>query len=169
MPQNGLGRDAGWYLLRTDSSVEQIGTGYGVANGLDWSEDGRLLYTVDTARRAVFCCRYELEQGRMAHLRHAVTVEEGLPDGIAMDAEGMLWIAQWGASKVGRYNPQSGRLLAQVALPVPLVSGVAFGGASLDEMYITTAVSTLAPQPGEGLLYCVRVDVPGRAVFRLML
>jgi sugar lactone lactonase YvrE len=58
---------------------------------------------------------------------------------MTIDEEGMLWIAHWGGSIVGRYNPANGELMRQINVPAPNVTACAFGGESLDKLYITTA------------------------------
>jgi sugar lactone lactonase YvrE len=63
----------------------------------------------------------------------------GKPDGMAIDAEGMLWIALWGGGAVTRWNPDSGALDRTVSIPAPQVTSCAFGGKKLDELYLTTA------------------------------
>jgi sugar lactone lactonase YvrE len=36
-------------------------------------------------------------------------------------------------------DPANGKLLSHVSIPTPQVTSVAFGGAQLDELYVTTA------------------------------
>ena len=60
-------------------------------------------------------------------------------------------MAQWGGSRVVRYDPDTGAVLAIVRLPTTNVSSVAFGGPELSDIYITTArefmdAATLAAQ-----------------------
>ena len=77
--------------------------------------------------------------------QQAFTVAESyppVPDGCALDAEGMLWVALFGAGSVRRIDPRSGAVLAVVELPEeagPQCTACAFGGVELDELYVTTA------------------------------
>lgn len=50
----------------------------------------------------------------------------------------MLWVALWGGGSVVRLDSR-GNEIARLRVPVPQVSSVAFGGADLSELYITTA------------------------------
>ena len=83
-----------------------------------------------------------------------------------MDESGALWVALFGGSRVACWDPESGKLLAQVRLPVSNVTSCAFGGRDLDELYITTArilltEQELAKQPEAGGLFVVRPGVSG--------
>jgi sugar lactone lactonase YvrE len=64
--------------------------------------------------------------------------DEGLPDGLAVDAEGHLWLAVWDGGCVRRYSP-AGELEMVVHLPVSRVTSVAFGGPDLIDLFVTTA------------------------------
>ena len=70
---------------------------------------------------------------------------ECVPDGMAIDANGNIWVALHGAGEVRCFDPRAqpgGRLLAIVELPVEAgveVTACSWGGAQLDELYITTA------------------------------
>ena len=76
-------------------------------------------------------------------------------------AEGMLWVAQWGGWQVGRYDPRSGKKLDRVDVPAAQVSSCAFGGETLDDLFITTArenltADQLARQPLAGSLFVAK-------------
>ena len=91
--------------------------------------------------------------------------EAGAPDGSAIDAEGYLWNAQWGAWRLVRYEPE-GRIDRIVEVPVQQPSSCAFGGPSLETLYITSAAEglsdeTMASQPLAGSLFAFEPGVPG--------
>lgn len=80
--------------------------------------------------------------------------ETGLPNGIAVDAEGCIWVTMLGAWTVNRYAPD-GSLLRRIALPLPMPTALAFGGPELDRLFVTSTYirmpggySSLAPQAG---------------------
>ncbi len=135
------------------------------SNGLAWSPDGTVLYSVDTIPRIVWRRSYDPDSGavgiRTPHLR----LGDGLPDGICVDAGGNLWVAVWGAGEVRRYAPD-GRHLDTVRVPAPHTSSVALVGPHLDLLLVTTARSGLDPaqleaHPDSGRLFSVTVDTPG--------
>ncbi|WP_327064997.1 SMP-30/gluconolactonase/LRE family protein [Kitasatospora sp. NBC_01250] len=139
--------------------------GVSISNGLDHSPDGRLAYYADTptGEVAVLDCadphRPPRRVGTLARFTH------GVPDGLAVDAEGCVWVALFNGWAVHRYRPD-GTLDAVVPLPVAKVTSCAFGGPGLDTLYITTAsrlldATELAGQPLAGSLFACRPGVTG--------
>jgi sugar lactone lactonase YvrE len=113
---------------------------------------------------------YDLISGDIANPRTVITIpaNEGKPDGMTIDSEGMLWIALWGGGCVGRWDPRAGVRLGTASVHALRVTSCAFGGTDLDELYITTARiglsdSELADQPHAGGLFRIRPGVAGVA------
>jgi len=138
-----------------------------IANGLVWSPDGQTMYFIDSPRKTVQAYTYQPD-GSISFLKDVVRIPETLagPDGMAIDEEGMLWIAHYGGYSVGRWNPQNGQLLEKVDVPAPNVTACAFGGTNMKALYITTArqemsVQKLAEYPLSGSLFCIDTDVAG--------
>ncbi|WP_422048784.1 SMP-30/gluconolactonase/LRE family protein [Shimia sp.] len=83
---------------------------------------------------------------------------EGLnPDGAVVDAEGNVWIAQWGASRVAVYDP-AGSFVKAVEVGGVQASCPAFGGPELRDLYVTTAAEdlaadVLAAEPQNGMTF----------------
>ncbi|ALS26677.1 SMP-30/gluconolaconase/LRE domain-containing protein [Paenibacillus sp. 32O-W] len=161
------------YRLEEAGRIIRLVEGVSTSNGLDWSLDGRTFYYIDTPTREVAAFDYDRETGRIERRRTAIRVpeEDGYPDGMTLDAEGKLWIAHWGGSQVTRWDPETGRKLDALALPVPLVTSCAFGGEHYDELYVTSArvglsTETLEQHPLSGGLFRFRPGVKGRAPFR---
>ena len=95
----------------------------------------------------------------------AADAAPGRPDGSCIDADGCLWNARYGGSAVVRVTPD-GRVDRIVELPASQPTCCAFGGARLDELYITTAAQRLdarqlAAQPAAGSVLVVRPGVSG--------
>jgi sugar lactone lactonase YvrE/DNA-binding IclR family transcriptional regulator len=157
----------GLYRIAPDGAVERKETGITVANGLDWSPDGGTFYFVDTVPGHIYAYDCKLKSGTIAYRRVFATIpmEEGRPDGIAVDAEGFLWCAIWDGWRVNRYRPD-GRLDKAIDLPVPRPTSVAFGGPDLSTLYITSArtrlpASTLAEAPLSGGIFACKPGVAG--------
>ncbi|MHC5905986.1 SMP-30/gluconolactonase/LRE family protein [Streptomyces sp. S6] len=126
-----------------------------VSNGIGWSPDSTLMYYIDSPTRRVDVFDYDGEH--VSGRREFVAIEDGagFPDGLAVDADGCVWVALWGGAAVRRYTPR-GELDRVIPLPTPLVTACAFGGADLNDLYITTArVGLDRPHPVAGSLLVV--------------
>ncbi|MCQ2959202.1 MAG: SMP-30/gluconolactonase/LRE family protein [Bacteroidales bacterium] len=139
-----------------------------ISNGVAWSLDNKTMYYQDTPTLNVSAFDFDEEKGEISNRREIIHFPEnlGTPDGNTIDEEGMLWIANWGAACVTRWNPHTGELLQKIDVPALNVSAVAFGGENLDELYITTA-SYYMPEdkashyPEAGKLFVVKPGVKG--------
>jgi sugar lactone lactonase YvrE len=155
------------YRLSPDGTVTEVFGDVGLSNGLDWTDDRRLFYYSDTTigRVDVFDC----DPGTGVLSGRRPFVDAAQPDGLALDAEGCLWLAVWGSGEVRRYTPD-GRLDTVVRLPAWQVTSAAFGGPDLATLYITCAWEGLTPaeraeQPHAGDIFACTPGVPGRPPF----
>jgi len=154
--------------LERDGRLTVLDDDLALSNGLAWSSDGRRMFSVDTLRRTVSVRDYDVGSGATGPRRVHLRLEDGFPDGIAMDAADHLWVAVWGGGEVRRYAPD-GALVERVATGAPHTSSVAFAGEDRRVLVITTATSELRPEqlranPDSGRLFTARVDVPGLPV-----
>lgn len=161
------------YVLDPDLGIRKMIDGVQVSNGIVWSLDQRTMYYIDTPLKTVDAFDYDLASGTVANRRPVIRIAagEGGPDGMAIDSEGMLWVAQWGGWQIGRYDPLTGKKLARIDLPTQHVSACAFGGPDLHDLYITTARENIPPealasQPHAGSLFRIRTGVRGLPAFR---
>jgi sugar lactone lactonase YvrE len=146
-----------------DGGVETLLTGYSLPNGIGWSPSGTTMYLADSYQRMVFSFAYDIGTGTVGRRRvlYRANEQDGLPDGLAVDAEGGVWVAFWGGGCVRRLSP-SGQVLATITLPVRQVASVTFGGAALDQLYITTARYGLSQMSGpDGALFQLTSPVAG--------
>ena len=146
-------RPGGETLVRVgaDRAVTTIDDGLSLSNGLGWSPDRRLFYSVDTTAGVVYVREYPDGERR-------VFLEPGSPDGLCVDADGNLWIAIWGGGEVRRYSPD-GELTGVVEVEAPTVTSATFAGPSLDRLVITTA--RLDGHPDSGRLFSADVGATG--------
>jgi len=158
------------WRLDADGSCHAMIEQVSISNGLCWDEDRGIFYYIDTPTYQVIAYDFDHDSGAIGNPRVAIEVprEEGGPDGMAIDAEGMLWIAHWGGHQVLRWNPDSGAITVRVRVPVAHTSACAFGGPELDRLFITTAgqgrsPEQLAAEPLTGGLFTVQVPVRGVA------
>lgn len=138
-----------------------------IANGTGWSPDGTLMYFIDTPTGRIDVLDYDLATGAASNRRPWVTIEEnaGMPDGMTVDADGCIWVALWGGGAVRRYGPD-GTLSDVVTLPVTQVASVCFGGATMTDLFVTTAAfqlseADLGDQPLAGATFVMATDVTG--------
>ena len=151
--------------IEPDRSVTVLDDDLTLSNGLAWSPDGTLLYSIDSTPGVVWVRDYAETPGPR---REWLRFPGETPDGMCADAEGHLWIAFWGSGQVRRYTP-GGVLAGVLDLPVPNPTSVAFVGDDLDLLLITTATNELSPQrlaahPDSGRLFLARPGVTGLPV-----
>lgn len=130
------------HMMGPDAACRCVAQGWTIPNGPALPADGSRLYWTDSHRRSVFAFDHDDAggaslRGQRLFLRLREE-EKGVPDGMAADAEGCLWIAHNGGGRLVRYAPD-GAALEQVALPCPAVSSCAFGGQDLSTLFVTTA------------------------------
>lgn len=155
------------YSIEPDGSSRRLLDRLSIANGMAWSADGGTFYYIDSPLRRVDAFDYDLATGSISGQRPHLVFDDPVakPDGMAIDAEGGLWIAFWDASEIRRYGPD-GSLDIEVRVPATQVTSAVFGGTDLRDLYITCATSglsaaALAEQPHAGGLFHVRIPVPG--------
>jgi sugar lactone lactonase YvrE len=161
------------YRVSADLTAERVISPVSISNGLDWSPDGRTFYYIDSLTRQIDAYDYEPGAGTLSNRRTLVKTPDivATPDGMAVDAEGSLWVAMWDGGSVLRYSP-AGELLTVVDLPVTRVTSVAFGGARLDQLFITSASTGLTPEqlthdePLAGAIFAFDPHVTGLAPHR---
>ena len=159
----GKGGAGSLYVLDKEGRVTTKLTNITCSNGLAWSLDHQTLYYIDTGTRQVQAFDFEAVTGNIANGRVIIDVpeSEGLPDGMTIDQEGMLWIALWGGWKVARWNPQTGEKLDEIIFPASQITSCTFGGADFNDLYVTSARTgldkqALTEQPYAGSLFVVK-------------
>ena len=159
------------YCLDEDRKVTTKIPGVTLSNGLCWNTHPPRFYFIDSATSQVQGYDYDASSGEIENQRIVAEIpkEMGVPDGMAIDEGGFLWVALWGGGKVIRIDPGTGSVVFEVLVPADQVTCAAFGGASLDELYITTAdyqrsAEDVKRQPLAGSLFRAQVPFRGAAV-----
>ena len=144
----------------------------GMPKNAAWSLDGREMYVTEGQARTLYAFECAPVTRRLGKRRVVVEGDEriGVPNGICVDSEGMIWVAMLGGWAVRRYHPD-GRLDRVIPLPVPMPTNLVFGGPDLDTLYITSTYirmpagySAVAPQAGR--LMSLRPGVRGLPLHR---
>ena len=156
------------YRLDPDLNVHRKLDDVWISNGLAWSLDDKTMFYIDSPTGEVVAFDFHAPSGEITNERLVIEIpEEGAsPDGMTIDEEGMLWIALWDGWRVIRVNPADGQIIGEVRLPVARPTSCCFGGANLDELYITTAstrmpADELAKQPLAGGIFRCKPGMRG--------
>jgi sugar lactone lactonase YvrE len=156
------------YRLEKDGQATRIISNVRIANSLCWSPDAQTMYFSDTPTQTIQRADFDPATGSVHNLSHLITTNQGAyPDGSCIDSQGYLWNAQWGSSKVKRYDPQ-GREVLSLDLPCKQPSCVSFGGPNLQHLFVTSARKGLQhqeikQQPGNGSLFIFATPFMGIA------
>lgn len=161
------------YMVSTDGRWQKLLSGVGISNGMAWNREQNTFYYADSPTRCVFAFDYDKKSGLLANRRVAVKLPEGdgIPDGLTIDGNDHLWIAQWGGWCVSHYDPTTGKLLGKISVPAEHVTSCCFGGKDLDTLFITTAATgldaqQLKKQPQAGMLFAAKPGVHGLPPYR---
>ncbi len=150
------------HVIDLDGSVRTISDGIMLTNGMGFSPDGKVLYHSD-ARGDVVRAYDVLPDGSVGPWRAFAGIKGGeTPDGLAVAADGSVWVALAHGGAVAVYEPD-GTLRERIAVPLPMVTSVCFGGDDLRDLYIVTG-SRGGPRDNCGSVFVMRSEVPGLAV-----
>ena len=154
------------YRLDTDGSITKILDNVGCSNGMGFTLDHKQMYFTDSRpAKMIYLFDYDRKTGVISNQWVFVKVpaaEEGVPDGMTVDAEGFIWSAMWDGWNLLRYTPQ-GVEDRRIRFPARKVSSVTFGGEDLTDIYITTAGGDNKAEngPGAGALFRLRPGIKG--------
>ncbi|XP_017488073.1 PREDICTED: regucalcin-like, partial [Rhagoletis zephyria] len=146
------------YKLDTaNGSFTKMSSNFTLSNGMAWNANNTLMYFNDSEDRKTYVFDFDLPNGTISNKRILVDYAKEpenvygageYPDGMAMDAEGRLWIALYGGGRVIRLEPSTGQLLTSVPVPAPQTTSLAFGGgAHFETIFVTTASSDVKGKP----------------------
>lgn len=151
-------------LWRFDGTrPEAVLGGVMMSNGLGWSPDGRRMFHVDSSTRCLRRFDFDPASGDIAGgaVIHELPAPF-LPDGLAVDAAGDVWLAVWGMGAVLHLSPE-GREKGRILLPTPCPSSCGFGGPDMGTLFITTAIDAEQPPDDDaGALFALQPGVRGQ-------
>jgi sugar lactone lactonase YvrE len=163
---------ASLYSLAPDGAVHVLLPEVTESNGVAWSRDGRRMFYVDSGTQDVKVFDYDPADGTATNGKILFSIDEqdGVPDGLIVDAEDTLWLALWSGHGVRRYRAD-GVLLSQITIPAKDVTCAAFGGSDLTDLYVTTSRGYLEPDevdayPHAGDLFVLRTGATGCPTLR---
>jgi len=158
---------AALYCVEPDWSFERIVPDVTQSNGIAWGPGGSRMYFIDSATHGVDVFDYDVDTCSASNRRRLVTIDpaHGIPDGMAADDKGNLWVACFGGAAVRCYSP-AGALLDEIFFPVTQVTSCAFGGSGLADLYVTSAAYRLSAdqlkkEPHAGATFICRPGADG--------
>jgi len=137
--------------------------GLALPNGIGWNYENTLMYLADSMAKKVYVSDFDLTDDFVPKFRELISIDSGVPDGLAVDMDGCIWLAVWGGSRVSKISPQ-GKILEEYHFPVAQPSSCAFG--SDGTLYVTSAragisEAELLNQPLAGSLFTLSTSTAG--------
>ena len=140
-----------------------------ISNAICFSPDGSTAYFTDTPTQQIMRVALDADGWPTGEPTLHIDLQgtDFRPDGAVVDAAGNLWNAQWGVGRVAVYDPQ-GYEVESFSFAGKQTSCPAFGGASLNTLYCTTAAVGL-DGPEEGKTYFTKTSYRGQAEHQVIL
>jgi sugar lactone lactonase YvrE len=146
-----------------------------IPNAICFAPDGTTAYFTDTGTQVIRKVRLDGDGWPVGEPEAHVDLRgtDLMPDGAVVAADGTLWCAQWGASRVAVYD-LTGKEVGSHAFPAIQTSCPAFGGPDLTDLYCTSAAAGLpqghlADHPDEGRTFVLPTGRKGQAEHRVIL
>jgi sugar lactone lactonase YvrE len=161
------------YRIDTGRTVSVVDDGFHLANGMGFSPTSDVFYVVDSVLHTIYAYDYDRFSGDIKNKRKLISIpkQDGLPDGMAIDNEGFIWVALWFGSAIMRFDPE-GKLERKIKLPFTQPTSLCFGGKEMNEIFITSGAmkwkSKLAPvgynydQFAGGMVYKLKQEIVGK-------
>lgn len=142
-----------------------------ISNAICFTADAQAAYFTDTATRCIQRVQLDAQGWPCEAPKRWIDLSaEALnPDGAVVDAQGNLWVAQWGASRVAAYSA-SGHFLRALTFPAAHLSCPAFGGPDLTTLFCTSALQGIQqPTRFDGLTFWQKQVAQGLPEYALRL
>lgn len=156
-------KSALYRMSRDGRTITRILSNVTVSNGIGWSPDGSRMYFIDSPTRNVSV--FDVEGSAISNQRTFVDVAHfpGVPDGLSVDSEGGVWVAFWEGSALRRFDGRDGTLTEEIGFATPRITSCAFGGASRDRLFVTSAHDDdlNGQSPEAGMTFVVEPGVSG--------
>jgi xylono-1,5-lactonase len=148
-----------WRIDAEGDATELYGD-ISLTNGIGLSPDATVLYHSDTPRGV---WAHDYEDGRASERRLFLHRDDLSPDGLAVDQDGIVWVADVSGSGAARGFAPDGTEVGRVEVPARMVTSLCFGGPDRRDLYIVTADNSADADRG-GTIYRTRAAVAGCAV-----
>ncbi len=124
-----------------------------ISNGIAFTSDNKTMFYIDTPTKKVVKYDYDIDNGKISGKADLIEFNtDSFPDGMCIDSDQNLFIAEWGGSCISKWDSHNGKLLNRYQLPVLNITSCAID--KNKNIYITTAKSdNLNDKFGGALLY----------------
>ncbi len=148
------------HVIDLDGPMRTLAGGVMLTNGLGFSPDGRRLYHSDTRGNLVRV--YDVNTDATVGPWRPFVQFDGAADGLKVAADGSVWVADARGGRVAVFEPD-GTHRQDIAVPLPMVTSLCFGGADLRDLYVVTG-SEHGPTETCATVFRTRVEVAGLAM-----
>lgn len=149
--------------------ISMLFPGISIPNSICFSPDGATGYFADTARAVLYSVSLNPDTGLPRGEPEVLLRHTGIGglDGSVCDADGQIWNACWGASRIDVYSPQ-GERLRSLRVPAKQASCPAFVGPDLSRLLVTSAWQDMdaearSTDPQAGCTFLLEASAHGRA------
>jgi sugar lactone lactonase YvrE len=112
--------------------------------------------SIDTPTRKICKYNYDKDTGNCAFDRDLCFFKgEGVPDGMDIDDDDNLWVAEWGGYCVSIWNSRTGNYIGKIEMPSQNVTSVCFDHHK--NLYVTTAKSNVNGEDKGGAVFYVKI------------
>jgi sugar lactone lactonase YvrE len=111
-----------------------------ISNGIGFSHNNEKMYFIDTPTKKVAQYKYDLNTGDIEFEKYIVDIDgDGWPDGMCVDLDGNIWVAEWEGGRVRKWDVNTGKVVDEIKVPCSRVTSCCLGGDNLRDLFITTA------------------------------
>ncbi|XP_064487166.1 regucalcin-like [Ornithodoros turicata] len=145
-----------------------------LSNGIAWTADNRTMFYNDSVPGFTYAFDFDAEEGTLSNRRVVVDFKKtagyescGLPDGMTIDVNDKLWLVGFSGSCVVQIDPETSKILRKIDLPAKCTTSCCFGGATYEDLYVTSAnLPGYSSCPEDGALFRItELGVKGKAPY----
>ena len=149
------------YRIGLDGKATVLYEKVHITNGIGFSPNSTRIYHSDSGPKTIIA-HDVTKNGELKDRKVFATLKKGLPDGLAVDELGCVWVANYDGGGIDRFTPE-GELDFTLDVPSSAVTSLCFGGPDRRDLFIVTADNTENPDL-EGSIFQIKVETPGLAV-----
>ncbi|XP_064110781.1 regucalcin-like isoform X2 [Macrobrachium nipponense] len=138
------------FSLDSKLSISQCLQKISISNGLAWTHDRKTFYYIDSLEYSVDAFDYNETTGEIGNRRKVLDYKSSglakdIPDGMCIDVDGNLWVANFYGKKVICIDPRAGKIIQTIEMPAQNMTSVCWGGPNYDILYATSSRTGVSP------------------------